>query len=121
VGRRLLAHEAAPTRSESLAREPWAYRPAAVVLFEGQHVARRIDIRFAFCHKSTQGNTHPHVASHNRGGHMAEKTQIPGKYINDGGDDFAPPLANLLVGLGLLGRENTDKEDGLNELKEGAP
>jgi hypothetical protein len=51
---------------------------------------------------------------------MPDKAQIPGKYIDDAGDDFAPPLAHLLEGLGLLGEDNKDKRDGLNELKEGA-
>ena len=51
---------------------------------------------------------------------MPDKTQIPGKYIDDAGDDFAPPLAHLLEGLGLLGKDNSDQKDGLNELKEGA-
>jgi hypothetical protein len=49
-----------------------------------------------------------------------KKAQIPGKYLNDAGDDFALPMANLLVGLGLLGTDNQNQKDGLNELKEGA-
>jgi hypothetical protein len=51
---------------------------------------------------------------------VPDKAQIPSKYINDAGDDFAPPLAALLIGLGLLGTENKESREGLNELKEGA-
>jgi hypothetical protein len=51
---------------------------------------------------------------------MAEKAQIPAKYINEAGDDFASPLAAVLQGIGLLGQDNKDSKEGLNELQEGA-
>lgn len=51
---------------------------------------------------------------------MAEKAQIPGKYLKDDSDDFAAPLAALLTGVGLLGTENKNQKEGLNELQEGA-
>lgn len=49
-----------------------------------------------------------------------KSTQIPGKYIADSGADFSEPLSYLLVQLGLLGKQNMNQDDGLNELKEGA-
>lgn len=48
------------------------------------------------------------------------RTQIPAKFLDDEGNDFADPLANLLISVGLLGQQNKDQADGLNELKEGA-
>jgi hypothetical protein len=48
------------------------------------------------------------------------RTQIPAKYLDDAGNDFADPLSNLLIKVGLLGQDNKDQADGLNELKEGA-
>lgn len=50
----------------------------------------------------------------------SKQAQIPGKYVNDTGDDFVAPLAALLMGVGLLGENNKDSKEGLNELKEGA-
>ena len=48
------------------------------------------------------------------------RTQVPAKYLDENGNDFADPLSNLLISVGLLGQDNKDQADGLNELKEGA-
>lgn len=50
----------------------------------------------------------------------ADKSQLPGKYVNADADDFGPPLSNLLIDVGLLGTDNKNQKDGLNELQEGA-
>jgi hypothetical protein len=55
-----------------------------------------------------------------KGDVMEARSQIPARYLDDDGADFAAPTSSLLVALGLLGEENAYKPDGLNELQEGA-
>jgi hypothetical protein len=58
-------------------------------------------------------------ASVERGG-MADRAQIPGRYVDAEGNDFATPVAAVLMGVGLLGTNDANSSEGLSELKDGA-